>query len=338
MKIETNKEAVKLYISRDGAECLFCGESNLQGSRFNVEDGATRQEMHCPDCENSWVDSYHLAAVIHDGEVYDNLDESLNKLFRHFTSRNFVDVGEMMHELARYIGIKPTDEAKILKAEAERKRLNEVAFLEDIWKALRTEDYATASQVMEHLCSIINEKRGDSVVSSCGCSGNVGYYDGALGYEAMVCKSCGQHFHLLFKSGIDNVRSQNKDQWDCHIDGEHQFFLSEDWRAEVANKNTILGYQNWVEHSIETLLDRSILVGVDSIEVAGCTEVDGIVEVTEETEAEFYSVYTHRSNQGVECICDFNTKGQAVAFAKRLARLTDIPVYGNLCNLEVASE
>ncbi len=198
-KTMTNKEAVKLYISKDGAECLFCGETNLQGSQFDVEDGATRQEMYCPDCENGWVDSYHLAAVIHDGKVYDGIEQT---------------------------------------------------------------------------------------------------------------------------------------NWDYHIHGTHQFFHMEDWISAVANKDTILGYQHWVEYNLESLLDRSILDGVDAIEVAGCSEADGIVEVTEDVDAEFYSVYTHRPQMGVECICDFNTKGQAVVFAKNLANLTGIPVYGNLCSLE----
>lgn len=44
--------------------------------------------------------------------------------------------------------------------------------------------------------------------------------------------------------------------------------------------------------------------------------------------------YTHRPNEGVECQCDFNTKAQAVEFARALAGRTGIPVYGNLCNID----
>ena len=28
----------------------------------------------------------------------------------------------------------------------------------------------------------------------CVCGGNLKYYDGALGYEAMVCQKCGEHW------------------------------------------------------------------------------------------------------------------------------------------------
>ena len=94
-----------------------------------------------------------------------------------------------------------------------------------------------------------------------------------------------------------------------------------------------MGYQEWVTHNIENLLHGIVLKGVDAIEVASCTEANGIVEVIEETEASFYSVYTHRPNEGVECHCDFNTKIQAVAFARALAARTGIPVYGNLCSI-----
>jgi len=31
------------------------------------------------------------------------------------------------------------------------------------------------------------------------CGGDIKYYDGALGYEAMVCKKCGHHYAELSK-------------------------------------------------------------------------------------------------------------------------------------------
>lgn len=122
--------------------------------------------------------------------------------------------------------------------------------------------------------------------------------------------------------------------WNYHKNGPHAFFLLEDWRADVAGKDTILGYQEWVIHNLETLLHDISLDGVDAIEVAGCTDSDGIVEVRDEGDAEFFSGYTHRPNEGVECQCDFNTKAQAVEFARALAGRTGIPVYGNLCNID----
>ena len=122
--------------------------------------------------------------------------------------------------------------------------------------------------------------------------------------------------------------------WNYHKNGPHAFFLLDDWRTDVAGKDTVLGYQEWVIHNLETLLHDISLDGVDAIEIAGCTETDGIVEVRNEGDAEFFSVYTHRPNEGVECQCDFNTKAQAVEFARALAARTGIPVYGNLCNID----
>jgi hypothetical protein len=121
--------------------------------------------------------------------------------------------------------------------------------------------------------------------------------------------------------------------WDYHEHGSHIFFHLEEWRADVAKGDTILGYQEWVKHNLETLLHDIDLTGVDAIEVAGCTEADGIVEVKSETDAKFFSVYTHRSSEGVQCQCDFNTKKQALEFARSLAGRTKIPVYGNMCDI-----
>lgn len=124
--------------------------------------------------------------------------------------------------------------------------------------------------------------------------------------------------------------------WDYHTHGPHQSFRKEDWCEAVANGDTILGYQVWVAQNLEDLLHDEDLDGVDAIEVAGCTETDGHVDVVAEGEeaAEFFSVYTHVPNQGVECVCDFNTKEQAVSFAKALAARKSLPVYGNCCNIE----
>lgn len=38
--------------------------------------------------------------------------------------------------------------------------------------------------------------------------------------------------------------------WDYHQNGQHTLFTKEDWRHEVANDDTILGYQEWVEHQL----------------------------------------------------------------------------------------
>jgi len=162
MAKELTIEAVKLYFANNGSECPFCGGTDLQGSSFDVEGGATRQEIFCPDCEEEWTDSYHLATVIHSSGIFD-----------------------------------PAEEIDALKAEIEQLKRNEVAILEGLWKELRTQDHSTAPEVMGHLSIIIGEKRGDPDKSLCGCGGEVGFYDGALGYEAMVCKKCGQHYTVI---------------------------------------------------------------------------------------------------------------------------------------------
>jgi len=125
-----------------------------------------------------------------------------------------------------------------------------------------------------------------------------------------------------------------KTSWNFDVDGKHEFFDVLDWRADVAATGTVRGYQAWVEYQLTTLLHNTNLENVDMIEVAGCTDADGIVDVINETDAEFFSVYTHRQGDGVECICDFNSKAQAVEFAKAFAGRGGISVMGNLCSIE----
>jgi len=125
-----------------------------------------------------------------------------------------------------------------------------------------------------------------------------------------------------------------KTTWSYHDHGENVFFRKVDWQNEVANDNICIGYQEWVEHKLEELLYETDLDGVDAIEVAGCIELDRNVSVINEERAEFFSVYTRVTNEGVECICDFNTKGQALEFAKVLANRSKVPVCGNQCSIE----
>jgi hypothetical protein len=74
---------------------------------------------------------------------------------------------------------------------------HKVTTLEEVWKELRTKEHLSASGVMGHFADIISALRGDKHKSLCGCGGKCRYYDGAIGYEAMVCKSCGQHYPVL---------------------------------------------------------------------------------------------------------------------------------------------
>lgn len=41
----------------------------------------------------------------------------------------------------------------------------------------------------------------------CECGGKIRYYDGALGYEAMVCQSCGEHWN-----------DQSRKDYEEHVD------------------------------------------------------------------------------------------------------------------------
>jgi len=49
---------------------------------------------------------------------------------------------------------------------------------------------------MGEIAKFIAEKRGDTK-PLCGCGGILHHYDGLLGYEAMVCEACNQHFPVL---------------------------------------------------------------------------------------------------------------------------------------------
>lgn len=156
------------------------------------------------------------------------------------------------------------------------------------------------------------------------------------------CALCAAKNYIARVAGVEKGESCTPENtytstWNYHKHGEHAYFSKEDWRYDASNGDTILGYQEWVEHNLESMLNDISLDGVDAIEVAGCTETDGHVDVVREGEeaAEFFSVYTHRPNVGVECHCDFNTKDQAISFAIALAARTGIPVYGNCCSLEV---
>ena len=52
--------------------------------------------------------------------------------------------------------------------------------------------------------------------------------------------------------------------WNMHIHGPHIFFPIEEWRSDVANGDTFLGYQESVEHNIESLLHDINLEGVEN--------------------------------------------------------------------------
>ena len=133
---------------------------------------------------------------------------------------------------------------------------------------------------------------------------------------------------------VDEKQITLAPSWKYQENGEHQYFRLCHWQKDIAVLVTFLGYQEWVNQQLNLLLGEICLDGVDAIEVAGCTDSEGIVEVRDEGEAEFFSIYIHRPNEGVECQCDFNNKAQAIEFARALATRTGIPVYGNLCSID----
>jgi hypothetical protein len=67
-----------------------------------------------------------------------------------------------------------------------------------------------------------------------------------------------------------------KTSWNFDVDGKHEFFDVLDWRADVAATDTVCGYQAWVEYQLATLLHNTDLENVDTVEVAGCKDADGI--------------------------------------------------------------
>ncbi|OGT99718.1 MAG: hypothetical protein A2X80_07845 [Geobacteraceae bacterium GWB2_52_12] len=148
-------------------------------------------------------------------------------------------------------------------------------------------------------------------------------------WAAVNCNVPEEVIDLLNEAIALAAEERFKTSWWLKTDGEHKYFTLDDWRNEASQMNTLLGYQEWVIKEVESLLSTILLDGVDAIEVSGCIEEDGNVEVTlNDEEASFFSVYTHRPNEGVECQCDFNTRRQAIEFAKALAAKRNLRIYG----------
>jgi hypothetical protein len=56
----------------------------------------------------------------------------------------------------------------------------------------------------------------------------------------------------------------------------------------------------------------------DDYEIHGCKDYGDFVEPVEDDEAEFWSLYGHIPNQGVECIGDFKTRRRAEEVLQRI--------------------
>jgi hypothetical protein len=120
--------------------------------------------------------------------------------------------------------------------------------------------------------------------------------------------------------------------WDYFQHGEHVHFLKEDWRSDVSNGDSLLGYQKWVEHNLESLLYDTTIDDSADVYIAGMTESGPV----DEEDAAFFSVYsrTPSPNERVDDICDFNTKAQAIEFADALTARFGKTFYGNMCSVE----
>ncbi|WP_417615258.1 hypothetical protein [Parasphingorhabdus sp.] len=73
----------------------------------------------------------------------------------------------------------------------------------------------------------------------------------------------------------------------------------------------------------------------DKIEIEACCDADGVIERCDPEQAELYSVYFHYAPhgepdalQGVECIADRGSEGEARALAVTLSAQFGLPVYG----------
>ena len=153
-------------------------------------------------------------------------------------------------------------------------------------------------------------------------------------YEPMAVTEIGNIPLHEAKAILSQGSVTYRSSWNMHTHGPHVFFPIEEWRSDVANRDTLLGYQESVKHNLESLLHEIDLEGVNAIEVAGCAAP----EVLNEADAEFFSVYTRQPGTGAQCECDFNTKAQALEFARALAARTGIPIYGNLCGRELQTD
>lgn len=68
MAILTAEQKTK-YLESQGAQCPFCGDSDISGGSINIESGQAWQNLTCGACGEHWRDVYTLAAVETDEEL-----------------------------------------------------------------------------------------------------------------------------------------------------------------------------------------------------------------------------------------------------------------------------
>lgn len=59
-------------------------------------------------------------------------------------------------------------------------------------------------------------------------------------------------FYKSTGTGYELLDKPVKPAFSYHTDGEHSEHSLEDWRQEVCDGNTVLGYEEWVQHRIES--------------------------------------------------------------------------------------
>ena len=59
------KEQQEAYNS-DPSKCPFCGSTNFDGQRIQVDGNTAWQDVDCNDCGESWTDIYTFSGISHE--------------------------------------------------------------------------------------------------------------------------------------------------------------------------------------------------------------------------------------------------------------------------------
>jgi|OM-RGC.v1.028821998 hypothetical protein len=55
------REKIDKYVAENGARCLICGSSSIEGNAVEIDCGQALQNISCLDCHSSWTDVYVLS-------------------------------------------------------------------------------------------------------------------------------------------------------------------------------------------------------------------------------------------------------------------------------------
>ena len=64
------KKQKKEYIKNFGHGCPYCKTRNtdIMGVIYEDDDGATKQDLECYECDKKWQNIYELSDIIHEDE------------------------------------------------------------------------------------------------------------------------------------------------------------------------------------------------------------------------------------------------------------------------------